>query len=147
MPVCGVSTLSANAARVTATEGLICSLLDARKQQVYASIFRRNGESLVRVTEEMITSIEAAAALAYSAAAGAPCLFIGDGVSKYHEVLAKVFGDDLRCGEGDPYPSIAAAAARLAEPDLRLADAAFLARLAPVYLRAAEAASNRGESP
>jgi tRNA threonylcarbamoyladenosine biosynthesis protein TsaB len=146
IPVCGVSTLSANAARVTVTEGLICSLLDARKQQVYVSIFRRNGESLVRVTEEMVTSVEAAAGLAYSAAAGAPCLFIGDGVSKYHEVLANIFGNELRCSEGGPYPSIAAAAARLAEPELRLADAAFLARLAPVYLRATEAKTNRGES-
>jgi tRNA threonylcarbamoyladenosine biosynthesis protein TsaB len=146
IPVCGVSTLLANAARVTTTEGLICSLLDARKQQVYASIFRRKGETLVGVAGEMVTRVEAAARLAYSTAAGAPCLFIGDAAAKYHEVLAAVFGNDLRCSAGERYPSVAAAAARLAEPELRVADAAFLARLTPVYLRPAEPDSDRGES-
>src|SRR5713101_6526754 len=57
IPVVGVSTLLANAARVTDYDGLICSLLDARKKQVYASLFRRCGERLARLTEDSVLAV------------------------------------------------------------------------------------------
>jgi tRNA threonylcarbamoyladenosine biosynthesis protein TsaB len=146
IPVAGVSTLAANAARVTDTEGLICSLLDARKQQVYAALFRRSGGSLTRMTEDAVVSVEAAVEYAFEAAAGGACLFIGDGAAKYGEVLSNVFGNDKRYSQGSSYPCLAAAAARLAEPRLRLSGGDFLGALVPVYLRPAEAESKRRES-
>jgi len=54
IPVVGISTLLANAARVNDFDGLICSFLDARKKEVYAALFRRNGDALTRLTEDRV---------------------------------------------------------------------------------------------
>ena len=44
LPVIGVPSLEAQAARVRAFAGLICPLLDARKEEVYTAVFdRRDG--------------------------------------------------------------------------------------------------------
>src|SRR5262249_11503882 len=56
IPVVGVSTLSAYAGRVTDYEGLICTLLDARKNEVYAAVFRKTADVVNRVTEDAVTS-------------------------------------------------------------------------------------------
>ena len=56
IPVVGVSTLFAHAARVTDYEGLICVLLDARKNEVYAAVFRKTADIVNRVTEDAVAS-------------------------------------------------------------------------------------------
>jgi tRNA threonylcarbamoyladenosine biosynthesis protein TsaB len=145
IPVVGISTLWANAARAGAVDGVICSLLDARKQQVYAALFRRCAASLTRMTEDSVMTIDALIELAAAAAADGPLLFIGDGVAAYHRALRNSFGNDLRCSETDRCPSIAAAAAQLGEPRLRLSRGDFLGMLVPVYLRPPEAESKRAE--
>ncbi|HEY3166171.1 MAG TPA: tRNA (adenosine(37)-N6)-threonylcarbamoyltransferase complex dimerization subunit type 1 TsaB, partial [Candidatus Binatia bacterium] len=48
LPLVGVSTLQANAARVTGFDGIVCSLLDARKSEVYFALFRRIGADFER---------------------------------------------------------------------------------------------------
>jgi tRNA threonylcarbamoyladenosine biosynthesis protein TsaB len=143
IPVVGISTLWANAARADDVNGVVCSILDARKQQVYAALFRRCASSLTRMTEDSVMSIDALIELAGAPAAAAPPLFIGDAVGRYHEALKNRFGNALWCTEGDPYRSIAAAAAQLAEHRLRVAEGDFLGTLVPVYLRPPEAESKR----
>ena len=56
IPVVGVSTLFAHAARVTDHEGLICALLDARKNEVYAAVFRKTADIVNRVTDDAVAS-------------------------------------------------------------------------------------------
>src|SRR6478672_10409581 len=56
IPVVGMSTLFAHAARVTDYDGLICTLLDARKNEVYAAVFRKTGDVVNRVTEDIVAS-------------------------------------------------------------------------------------------
>src|SRR3989337_343256 len=41
IPVVGVSTLLRHAATITGWDGLVCPLLDARKKEVYAALFRQ----------------------------------------------------------------------------------------------------------
>ena len=43
IPVVGVPTLLAVAARVTNWEGLVCPLLDAKKNEVYTALFQKKG--------------------------------------------------------------------------------------------------------
>ena len=50
IPVVGVSTLLAQAARVGDFDGVICSFLDARKHEVYAALFRKSKHGLTRLT-------------------------------------------------------------------------------------------------
>ena len=139
IPVVGISTLLATAARVTDFEGLICPLLDARKKEVYASLFRRRGDGLTRLTEDVVTNAIEIIDLIRTIDSQSPCLFIGDGAKTYGELLTDSFKEKFHLATGDSYSSVAAAVARLAEDNLRRAKANELGPLVPLYVRAAEA--------
>jgi tRNA threonylcarbamoyladenosine biosynthesis protein TsaB len=145
LPVVGISTLLANAARVTVFDGLICSIFDARKKEAYASFFRRTTASFTRLTEDFIAPIDAVIDQARNLAGGAPTLFIGEGVRVYGTVLAGSLGSKVRCCSGDGYPSLAMAVARLGEERLLDSDVDFLGSMVPVYLRLSEAEVKRRE--
>ena len=142
VPVVGVSTLLANAARVKDHEGIICSLLDARKQEVYAAMFHRQGQTLTPLSEERVCSIDAAIESLRQAGEASP-LVIGDGAKAYEPLLLKAFGATVRISTGDEFGSVAAQVAALSWR--RFADHASddLANLVPVYLRSSEAENKR----
>jgi tRNA threonylcarbamoyladenosine biosynthesis protein TsaB len=141
IPVVGVSTLLANAARVENFAGSICSFLDARKQEVYAALFRRAGDGLTRITQDRAAGAAEIAELA-GKLPGGPCLFIGDGAIKYEKLLMDAFGNRAILTAGDKYPSLASAVARLSQKQIRENDGNSLTALVPIYLRPAEAELN-----
>jgi tRNA threonylcarbamoyladenosine biosynthesis protein TsaB len=145
LPLAGVSTLHANAARVPNSDGIICSLLDARKNDVYFALFRREGQDLKRLTEDAMSSIEdALAQLRNFDRASASLFFIGDGATTYQKVLARDFAS-AQILAGKAYSSMAAQVARLAEGRFRAHNTDDLALLAPVYLHPTQAESKRME--
>ncbi len=138
LPVIGVSTLHANAARVRDHEGTICSLLDARKQEVYAAIYYRQGAALTPVCEERVCSIGVVIESLRNVGAVDP-LLVGDGATAYAPLLSAAFGASFRISAGDELGSLAAQVARI--PWRRFAAHASddLASLTPLYLRSPEA--------
>ena len=57
-PIVGVSTLEALAMNAISSSGLICSLLDARREQVYAGLYRMGPDGFPEiVTPERLTDI------------------------------------------------------------------------------------------
>jgi tRNA threonylcarbamoyladenosine biosynthesis protein TsaB len=145
VPVVGVSTLLANAARVSAFDGLICSMLDARKKEVYASFFRRTSGSLTRLTEDAIAPIYAIIDQARNLAAGGCTLFIGEGVKVYGNVVLSLLKAEARFCNADGHPSLAAAVARIGKKRLLDSEGDFLGSMVPVYLRLSEAETKRKE--
>jgi tRNA threonylcarbamoyladenosine biosynthesis protein TsaB len=145
VPVVGVSTLLANAARVSAFDGVICSMLDARKKEVYASFFRRTSDSLTRLTEDALAPIHAIIDQAQTLAAGGATLFIGEGVKVYGSVVVSTLGPQARFCNADGYPSLAAAVARIGKERLLHSEGDFLGSMVPVYLRLSEAEMKRKE--
>ena len=145
LPLVGVSTLHANAARVPSFDGIICSLLDARKNEVYFALFRRDGQDLKRLTQDAMSSIEGALdQLRNFNRTSASVLFIGDGATTYEKILARDFASaQIFAGKG--YSSMAAQVARLAEERFRAHSTDDLALLAPVYLRPTQAETKRIE--
>lgn len=141
IPLVGVSTLLANAARVTDYDGLICSFLDARKKEVYASLFRRDGDGLDRLTEDSVLDITELVDLVRKQ--NARCLFIGDDTKNYEKLLQQALGGGAEFQEKRTLPSVAAAVARLAEVQCRSSDREVLLSLSPVYLRSSEAEVKR----
>jgi len=137
IPVVGVSTLLANAARVADYDGLICSLLDARKKEVYASLFYRSDGSLERVTEDSVLDIKEIIDLVRKH--DARCLFIGDGAALYEQLLKEALGHEVYFRGENTSPSVAAAVARLSENRRASSDPHALLPLAPIYLRSSEA--------
>ena len=143
IPVVGVSTLLANAARLTDFEGLICSVLDARKKEVYAALFLRRGNSFARLTEDSVLDATEVIGLVRNFDDGVPCLFIGDGATAYKRLLVESFGNNVVILPGNTIPSVASAVARLGEERCRSPNLDVSVPLAPVYLRLSEAEVRR----
>ena len=139
VPVLGFSTLLANAARVENFDGLICSFLDARKNQVYAALFRRQGNELSRLSDDRLTDPDAVTTKIKAIDPSLPCLFIGDGTRAYGKSVLESLGNRVSLSSGDALPSIAAALARFAENECARSSDHPSSSLAPVYLRLPEA--------
>lgn len=143
LPVAGVSTLHANAARVENFDGTICPLLDARKQEVYAALFRSSRCRLERMTEDELTTVDKALARAQSLAGDGALGLVGDGAMAYEKVIERGLGGGALFFDTG---SVAGAVARLAEGRLSAGDSDDLGVLAPLYLRPSEAESKLGKS-
>lgn len=57
-PCVEVSTLEALAQNLVLREGLICSVMNARRSQVYTALFQSNGKELQRIMPDSALSIE-----------------------------------------------------------------------------------------
>ncbi|HEV8341661.1 MAG TPA: tRNA (adenosine(37)-N6)-threonylcarbamoyltransferase complex dimerization subunit type 1 TsaB [Candidatus Binatia bacterium] len=141
--VVGISTLLATAARAKGWDGLACPFLDARKKEVYAALFRKKGESLERLTEDLVAPHRKIVELVLSRANQERCLFIGDGTKTYGDVLTMALGEKCVLTLGEDYPSTASAVARLAEERLRGEPSDPVGPLSPLYLRPSEAELKR----
>jgi tRNA threonylcarbamoyladenosine biosynthesis protein TsaB len=133
-PVVGISTLSVLAHQAPDGTALVCPMIDARRGEVYWSVYRRSSQGLVALTPEC---------------AGAPsdirieqeesCLFIGSGARLYASVLqanrpARSFFAEPVHHQADPN-----VLARLGVLRLRLGRTEDAQRLTPVYLRPSDA--------
>jgi tRNA threonylcarbamoyladenosine biosynthesis protein TsaB len=79
-PCAAVSTLEALAENLSGLKGIFVPVMDARRAQVYTAIFRSDGCSYERVTEDSAISLtELAAALRSYSDAGEPIYLVGDG--------------------------------------------------------------------
>jgi tRNA threonylcarbamoyladenosine biosynthesis protein TsaB len=139
IPAFGISTLQASAARVTNFEGIVCSLLDARKNEAYSALFHKHGNHLDRLTEDEIIPVPRVCERLR--AFGEPCLFIGDGVTAYRALIEQSSEFQVRIAEEDGMVSVAASVARLSESQFFDNRAPLLADLVPIYLRRPECES------
>ena len=137
--VVGVSTLLAQAARVGEFDGVICALLDARKNEVYAALFRKRRQELSRLTEDFLAPAASVIDRVRRAVGDLPCLLIGDGARRYEKLLLDSLDGGARLCAEDSVASCAAAVARLGMERLRNSESDDLGQLAPVYLRPSEA--------
>jgi tRNA threonylcarbamoyladenosine biosynthesis protein TsaB len=139
VPVVGVPTLDALAYNLPFSSQTVCPVLDARKKEVYAAIFRGNGEGhLEKVGGDWVLSPEELCSRIQGKA-----IFLGNGLEVYGEVFKERLGSR----------------ALFAPPELSLPRAANVARLSlsgfekglnldlfsftPVYLRRSEAEIHR----
>ena len=86
----GVSTLDSLASKCV-SERLICSVLDARKKEVYAAFYRADVHGTVRRVGE----IEALTPQELAVKIKEPVMMIGDGAVVYQSVFRKVLGSNL----------------------------------------------------
>ena len=135
-PLIGVSSLDA-AARAADFPGLCCPVLDARRDEVYAALYR-DGRRLG--PDQAI----APAALARQLAVyDEPVAMLGDGFAPYEEIFAAALGARLRPVAAERRLIFAPAVLALAAE--RYAAGAFTPpqELLPVYLRLSEAEEKR----
>ena len=143
--VVGVPTLDALAYTVSEWEGkewegLICPLLDARKREIYAALFRRDSEgNLIKllpdqalVSQQLLEQITE------------PCLFLGDGVEAYGGLIRQHRGVRAHVLPFTTHHPRGAVVAQMAWERLRAGSSDDLQSLVPAYVRPPEAVVKRG---
>ncbi|MFO7840044.1 MAG: tRNA (adenosine(37)-N6)-threonylcarbamoyltransferase complex dimerization subunit type 1 TsaB [Desulfosalsimonadaceae bacterium] len=87
LPVAGISTLDCLAGRFAFVSTLICPMIDARKDEVYASLYVRQEESLKEVCPAR--AVSPAEVLQW---VNKPCLFVGNGARLYRNLIKETAG-------------------------------------------------------
>ncbi|MGH7020335.1 MAG: tRNA (adenosine(37)-N6)-threonylcarbamoyltransferase complex dimerization subunit type 1 TsaB, partial [Brevundimonas sp.] len=125
-PVVGVSTLDALAASIDAT-GLVAAVIDARRGQVYARLFRDG----VALGEAEALPLELAADRILDAAVARPPTLVGSGAAVLVEAFPERLGAAATAPLSAPSPEALARLTAAADPALALPR--------PLYLRAPDA--------
>ncbi|MBI3610919.1 MAG: tRNA (adenosine(37)-N6)-threonylcarbamoyltransferase complex dimerization subunit type 1 TsaB [Nitrospirae bacterium] len=149
IPVAAVPTLEAMAWTVPAGPHSVCPMIDAKKREVYAALFScREDGTLKRVMDDQVISPEVLCERLCEPSSP-PTVFLGDGASKYREVLEKSLGRRAVFAPAPlsrPLPSMVA---WLGLRKLQRGEAADARSLVPVYVRRPDAELNweKGVAP
>jgi len=82
-PLAGVPTLEVVASQATAGDGLVSPMIDARKQQVYATLYRRTSGVLAQVHPATVLD-----PVSWVESLIEPAVLIGSGAAVYYEPIA-----------------------------------------------------------
>ncbi|RMD96624.1 MAG: tRNA (adenosine(37)-N6)-threonylcarbamoyltransferase complex dimerization subunit type 1 TsaB [Deltaproteobacteria bacterium] len=92
-PLHALSTLEAMAWNLSPVQGLLCPLLDARKKEVYAALFRGEGRGRpIRLTPDGVLALEQVVEY-LERFAPEPVLFFGEGAQRYAVRLRERLGE------------------------------------------------------
>jgi tRNA threonylcarbamoyladenosine biosynthesis protein TsaB len=142
IPLVAIPTLDALAWALPFANHAVCPILDAKKDEVYAALYRTDAGRLERLWDYQAVTPEALADRLGREAAG-PVIFVGDGVAPFGAVLRARLGADARLAPpGLRLPS-AATVADLARAALERGDTVDPAALVPIYVRRSEAELGR----
>jgi tRNA threonylcarbamoyladenosine biosynthesis protein TsaB len=136
IPMIGISSLDLLAFPSRHTDRVVVPVIDARKSEVFYSMYRQVPGGLQQVSEPVVGSIEELVADLLARSQDVLC--VGDGAQRYREEIL----DGFRCEiSGDAHPSAA--------PLVQLAHARALREewvnpreVEPIYLRAPDAQIN-----
>lgn len=81
-PIIGISCLEILAHQAPAAAGLICPMIDARRGEIYWTLYTRDGAATASILKEKVGPVAAVADTI-----NGPCHFIGNGVSVYRSSL------------------------------------------------------------
>ena len=125
-------------------DGIYCPVIDARRAQVYTALFRREGDALIRLTEDDLIPIDTL--LSMLSAYGEPVLLAGDAkeavVRRAREAAPALIFPELPSTLTRPAGE---AVARCALRAIRAGKSCSEEQLVPVYLRPTQAERERKE--
>jgi len=133
LPVAAVPTLDALAARLPFADAPVCPILDARKGEVYLSLYRWREDGMARQWDYLALPPELAAARLE-----APVILLGDGIEACRPWLERL-GTGVRVAPVAQRLPSAAAVAGLGRAALAAGAGVDAEALAPFYLRPSEA--------
>ncbi len=135
-PLVAVSTLEALASRFAPHGFLICPVIDARRQEVFAALYEKDPYSfcLRSKSDEMVLPIERLLPKINS-----PAIFSGDGSLKYQSVIRETLGSNAHFAPPTRMLPSAEDVALLGLESLRQGNVADPSLLEPTYLRKSDA--------
>lgn len=137
IPLIGVSTLQVLAANVPDFPGLVVPLFDARRQRVYAGVYRCTRGEVTAVRPDRVLPV--ADLVAELAATGEAVAVVGDDAARFYDAFAVGLGERLWLAPPELGIPRAACLARLARQRLLAGDIDEVHAFAPAYLQASEA--------
>ena len=140
-PLVGVSSLEVLARQAPQGQPLVCPMIDARRKEVYWSLYRQSEDGLMQTHPE-----QAGSAIDALDQVDGRCLFIGNGAVLYAPVINRQRQDAVFMGETElnaPRPSIVAVLARELMAKGLCED---IALFKPVYLRKSDAEQMRRDT-
>jgi tRNA threonylcarbamoyladenosine biosynthesis protein TsaB len=140
-PCAGFSSLAMLAMNFPLSSRLICPMLDARKSEVYASLYDCSSAiPMPRIADCVLPPATFLDQIA--AATGEQVIFVGDGVRRYQELIAERLGDQAVFAPFPLHSSNAANGILLALHAVQKGKSLEPGQLLPVYLRASDAEIN-----
>jgi tRNA threonylcarbamoyladenosine biosynthesis protein TsaB len=133
-PLVGCSTFEALVAFTAGWNGSVCAVLEARRGEVYAAFYDRQGATVREIRPGMVTTPDALCALVTERT-----LFVGSGVQTYGALWAATLGAQVVCLESVLEGELAASVARLGQTRLRGSSPTARLALKLLYIRAADA--------
>lgn len=135
-PVIGISSLQSLAYNVPSFDGIVCSLIDARNNNVYAGVFKQI--TIPTLIDDYISdSIDILIDKLKSM--NSKILFVGDGACVYHDKLKEVFGDNAYFTPNHLSTQFATSVARAALDEAKLNKFISYDDLMPLYLKKSQA--------
>ncbi|MDA8138672.1 MAG: tRNA (adenosine(37)-N6)-threonylcarbamoyltransferase complex dimerization subunit type 1 TsaB [Desulfobacteraceae bacterium] len=133
-PIVGISTLAALAHQAPVTTRLICPMIDARRGEVYWSLYERADVGLVSLNAEQVGKIDQVLPKLKE-----PCLLIGNGAQRYATEIKAKASDKVAFAEDGLNTLRAGTLATLALPQFEseLLDDPSL--FGPIYIRPSDA--------
>jgi tRNA threonylcarbamoyladenosine biosynthesis protein TsaB len=141
-PVVGISSLQTLAQQIAPTSHLIYPLIDARKGEVYTSIYRFDKGALRPAHEEKVSAPQEVVQNIHS-----PSIFVGSGAVLYRDLIMDKLGDLASFAPEDSHIIRASTLAYLALKRFESGDAGEVADLVPYYIRKSDAELNFPRKP
>lgn len=131
----GVGTLDGLATQMFGVQQLICPMLDARKKEIYCSLYRcneqgipqRQGDYLVLKPEELCSMLQE------------PVILLGDGTATYGDLFVEQLGDLVTIAPMGSYFPRASTIGLLAVDKWQCSEFLDPATAEPIYIRPSEA--------
>jgi tRNA threonylcarbamoyladenosine biosynthesis protein TsaB len=139
-PVVSIPTLDALAHHIQGSESLICPMLDARKKEVFAALYRRSqDDGLQKLTADL--------AIAPDKLLGnldEEVVFLGDGSRVYRSLIEETLGTRATFAPAYLSHPRAATVAFLGMEAFKKGNVASIDALTPIYVRPSDAELQRG---
>jgi len=139
--VVAVSSLAGLAQRFPFSRYAVCPLLDARKSEVYAALFRWKNGSIERIMEDRAIGPEKLVELIEE-----PCLFVGSGAQRYQGFIASRIPAHANFVPGSLNIMSAASIAEIGLAEWKAGNGLDPSELVPNYIRRCEAEIQREEN-
>ena len=134
LPLIGVSSLDGLAAQLPYAGHLICSMLDARKKEVYAAFYRAEGDKTKRISDYLAVTPQK-----LTEQIAEPVILVGDGAELYSDFFREKLGERALFAPSQLLLPKASAIGFLAISKWQSNDFLNTASAVPIYVRPSDA--------
>jgi tRNA threonylcarbamoyladenosine biosynthesis protein TsaB len=138
-PIVSVPTLEALAWNFPYSRYPVCTMLDARKKEVYAALFKWEGENLIRLTNETSAKPEEFVRDALRVTHDDKFIFAGEGAALYRDKIIEALGEKAIFASPEKTVPSPANIAVLGLKKAKAGEFSEPVSLIPMYIRKSEA--------